>query len=489
MSRPTVAAQARTGIFSLLARQLITFPITFLAGIALARMLGPTDFGTYATVSFLVMGAGVLVDVGLGALLIQQPEEPTPTQLKSVFTAQLLVFGIVTAVLMVVAPWLAQGFRLPEGGEWLLRAMALNMLVGTLGTNSTLLLERRMGFPVFARLDVLTVLLDRGTALALAFAGFGAWSFVIASLVSMTTRVALLYLAAPWTLGLALDWAVLKRALGFGAFFQGINLTALARDNMNTLLGGPLFGPRSVGHLNWGMGLAQTCSQPLVHILGRVAFPAFSRLQDDPAERDRMLGESLYWLNLATFPMLLLLMATGDGIVTYVYGEAWRPGLWALYAFAFRLMAANVTSVMVTYLNASGRTKLSFQVTAAWTVVEWAIAAALVAWLGFNGIAAAYALGVLLPVFWLLAIVGREVPLAYGRLFALPLALGLSGAGVAWALQGLVHSLWSFLAVLAVSGALPLAGILALEGRRLRAFVQERLAGRRTPPVPEPVEP
>jgi O-antigen/teichoic acid export membrane protein len=476
VSAPDVSARTRQGVFSLLGRQLITFPITFLAGIVLARVLGPTDFGTYATVSFLVMGASVLLDVGLGAIVIQQPEEPTPEQLKSIFTAQLLVFGGATAIVTAIAPWLAGMFNLPADGAWLIRAMALNMLLGTFGTNSTLLLERHLKFGTFAKVDVATILLDRAVTLALAFTGFGAWSFVLGSLSSMATRVALLYKAAPWTLGLALDRAVLRRAMSFGAFMQATNLTSLARDNMNTLLGGPLFGPKQVGYLTWGMSLSQTCSQPLVHIVARVCFPAFARLQDHPEEREKLLTQSLYWLNMASYPVLFLLAAHGSHLVTYVFGEPWRPALIALYAFSFRMMGTNVTSVLVGYLNGTGRSSLGFRIAGVWTVAEWMLAVALATWIGFNGIAAAYAVGVLLPATWLLLIASREVKLDLPRIFGVPLALAVPGAAIAWVMQPLATSLVTFIATVVVSGVVAVGGVLLVERETARSFVAARFA-------------
>ena len=99
---------------------------------------------------------------------------------------------------------------------------------------------------------------------------------------------------------------------------------------MNTLLGGSLFGPHAVGYLNWGMSLSATCSQPLVQIIGRVCFPAFSRLHDQVEERSAMLVTSLRLVNSATFPILMLLPVLGPALVTCVFGEPWRPGLVAL---------------------------------------------------------------------------------------------------------------------------------------------------------------
>ncbi|HEY9723799.1 MAG TPA: oligosaccharide flippase family protein, partial [Oscillatoriaceae cyanobacterium] len=193
MSDATITARAQKGVLSLLGRQAITFPINLLVGVLLARLLSPADFGTYATVSLLVMGTGVLLDVGLGAIVVQQPEEPTQALLRSVFTVQMLIFGLAATAIALIARPAAVWFHLTADGPSLLRAMALSMVIAVFGSNSHLLLERRMQFTVFARLDVVNTLVERVGALVLAYLGFGTWSFVIGALAAVCLRVVLLF--------------------------------------------------------------------------------------------------------------------------------------------------------------------------------------------------------------------------------------------------------------------------------------------------------
>jgi PST family polysaccharide transporter len=232
------------------------------------------------------------------------------------------------------------------------------------------------------------------------------------------------------------------------------------------------------------MSLSSTASQPLVQILARVCFPAFARLQDHPEEREQLLVNSLYFLNLISFPILMLLAASGSPLVTWVFGEAWRPALVALYAFCFRMMATNVTSVLIGYLNATGRSGLGFRIAAVWTALEWAAALGLSMLVGWNGIAGAYAFGVIVPVVWLLAIASREVNLQLPRTFGLPLLIGALGGILARALMPYETTFWAFLAGLVASAAVPLGLVAFLERRRLEDLVRTRLGGLRTASVP-----
>jgi PST family polysaccharide transporter len=487
VSGQNVITQARSGALSLLARQIILFPVSFLTGILLARLLTPTDFGTYATVSFVVMAIGSLLEGGFGSVLIQQTEEPTPEQLRSVFTSYLVAFGSLTVLMIALAPWLAGLFHLDAvHGPWLLRVMSLHMIMGVFGSISTFLLERHMRFQVFTRLDVVNVLLDRGVTLALAFAGFGAWSFVIGSLVSSAVRFVLLVRAAPWPFGLAFDHVILKRFLSTGLYFQGVNMTNIARENLTPILGGGLFGPQQVGYLNWGQNLPQTASNSFMVIATRVCFPAFSRLHDDKEARERLFHQALRGLNFVTLPALALIVATGPQIVTYVYTEPWRPGLAALACFAVRMAFKNPICLMLEYLNARGRVKENFRVTTVWTIVEWAIALSLIPFFGFNGIAGAYALGPVVPLVWLAWLVRTELTLPIIRAFVLPVLTAAAGVTVAIALLPWVAHSWELIAVLAFGLAIAYA-IAAVIERELLMAAWRYYRTRKSPP--EPPEP
>jgi O-antigen/teichoic acid export membrane protein len=256
----------------------------------------------------------------------------------------------------------------------------------------------------------------------------------------------------------------------------------LARDNLNVLIGGSFFGPHAVGLLNWGQNLPQTCSHNLVQIVARVSFPAFARLHDDPPERARLLEASLRTLNLASYPPLLALIPLGPHVVTFLYGETWRPALFALNCFVVRFLCTSVTSTVVGYYNATDRAGRALRIVTAWTVLEAILAVALVRPLGFNGVALGYALGPILPALWFLWELRHEARLRYGRVFGVPLLAGGAAALAAWSVTYTIASLAAFIAQLLLAGGTALLVIvlceramihqlgLAIERRVRRAF-------------------
>ena len=64
------------------AGQLTTQVVSFLAAIALARLLSPTDFGLVGMVAVFVGFLGILTDTGVTAALIQRQARPGSTSVR-----------------------------------------------------------------------------------------------------------------------------------------------------------------------------------------------------------------------------------------------------------------------------------------------------------------------------------------------------------------------------------------------------------------------
>ena len=471
-----VTSQVGRGVATMVARYAIVTPLSFLASVALARLLTPAEFGAFATVSVLVMGLGGLFELGLMSVLIQQPEEPTPQQQRAVFTAYVLVFGALAAVLALAAPLVAPFFHLAGEGVAMLRWLSLNVVLGVIGCVPTMWLERRMRFGVVAVLDVVTLLADKGLAIGLALQGFGVWSFVWASLVAVTLRMGLLTLAAPWPFGLSFDRALIGGQLRRGAWFQGMNLATLARDNLNTFVGGPLYGPTTVGLLNWGLNVPNLVAGNALTIFQRVTFPAFARLHDAPAERARLLALTMRGACLVVVPLLALLVPMGGPIVSFVYGEAWRPALPAMAWFTLRMGTYAIYGPMLWYLNATSRVETAFRATIATMFVELALDLLLIPILGMVGIAAgagAASAGLAVAMWSYLA---REAGLRVGEIVlpgvAIAVPLVLAGAVVAPRLG----SLTAFVVALGALGLLWATLAALAERPRLMAWWARRTA-------------
>ena len=86
---------------------------TFLVGILLARILGPTEYGTVALITVFISIATVFVQGGFNTALIQR-KELEEQDYSSVLYFSLTVAALLYGVLFLCAPLIADFYEIPE---------------------------------------------------------------------------------------------------------------------------------------------------------------------------------------------------------------------------------------------------------------------------------------------------------------------------------------------------------------------------------------
>jgi len=464
----SLSRRASRGVLLLLIRYFLVQLVGLAANIALSRLLSPQSFGIYAITLVLLVLFSWISDFGLGAALLQRRAALTQSGLATVFTVQQLVLGVLVVATVVAAGPIAATYRLGPDGVWFIRAMAFGGFLSSLKTVPTIVMERRLLYGRLTTIEVVEVLVFQLTAVGLAFLGFGTWSFIVAVLVSKFIGFAISLWLAGWTPGIALDRRALVELLSFALPFQVIGLTNLGRDYMIPIMGGLLISTVEVGYLNWALALTAVPAQ-MAQVVGRVAFPSFSRMQTDVVQLGRAVDASVRALFVVAVPTELMLIALGPWLIEYVFSPKWEPALVPLYLLGLTWAGVSLTTPLVSVLNATGRVRASMVVGVAWTLGTIVIAAFLVARLGYIGFAVAMLVTRIAVSAILIVLLRPMVPLRLWEQTRLPFAVGAAVA-VAGALT--VHyargSLLHLGALAAAMGFCYLGLLWVLEGSRLR---------------------
>ena len=162
--------------------QFIGESVRVVVSVILARLLAPEDFGLLAMAS-VVTGFLVLFQyMGMRAVIIQRKELPSDL-VNSLFVLN-LAFGLVIALIMILGAWpLAMLYRTGEVAP-VIRVLGLAFIITSIGMVPGSLLARNMRFDLIARVRFIEVGVYGAVAIALAYAGWGVWALVAASLVS-----------------------------------------------------------------------------------------------------------------------------------------------------------------------------------------------------------------------------------------------------------------------------------------------------------------
>jgi O-antigen/teichoic acid export membrane protein len=374
----------------MLVRQIFATVISFGGSIVLARVLNPSDFGTYAIATFVVNIFMVLGDLGLGASFIQNSKSPDNKYFRISFTIQLALVTTVVILTWTLAPWII-GFysSVSQNSLWLIRVISLLLYLPVFRSASTIQLERALHFKPIAWSEGVGISLYQIIAVICALKGLGVWSFVFATVVSGVVSLIIVYRSAPWAVGLCFDWGEIRRVLRQGISFQSAALLDAISQWAIPAIAGILAGPTSVGYL--GLALANA-KRPLLlaESVMRVSFPHFSRLQANVDKLHEAINDYLVGLLWVMFAWVGFLWTVSVPLVTFIYSAKWLPAVPALVIFAIALpMDIIIWTVGLSY-RAMNRNWSAVKIFAVRTTLNLGLSAFLVKHIGFLGIPYAY---------------------------------------------------------------------------------------------------
>ncbi|MFH1532764.1 MAG: MOP flippase family protein [Pseudomonadota bacterium] len=362
--------QATSGVRWSSLTTVVTTVLQFVRVAVLACLVGPEAFGQMAMVLIVIGFAQLLSDMGLAAAVIQR-KTPTREHLASLYWLNVSAGVIVYSVTFVAAPWIAAGFGVPELTS-LVRVAALSFVIGAAGALFHTLLVKALRFDRIAGVSIPSEVVNGLVAIACALLGLGVWSLVWGSLAAAVIRTGLLVINAAQRGDLPrlhFRWRDTRGYLGFGLYEVGSSALNLFNSRVDQMVIGVLLGPVTLGYYNIALRLAMEPIQKLNPILTQVAFPIFSRVQDDTELLRRGFLKMARLLMFVNAPALITLAATASLIVPLIVGEEWRPAVRLIQVLAFYTLIRSLVNSGGSVIIAKGKANWAFYWNIALTVV------------------------------------------------------------------------------------------------------------------------
>lgn len=323
----------------------------FLAGVVLARLLGPEAFGVVA-IAWLMIGIGlVFADFGVNLAVIQK-HQIEDADLDAAFTLQVAIGIGLTVAGVLIAPALCGFFQVPDGTP-AVATLSLLFLVRAVGQTPTAVLQRRLDF----RLTQLVALISYFVGflvigLAAAFSGWGIWSLVVAQLSQALIAAICLLFASKRRYRLVNPFR--RRALmNFSKIVLISNLAFWLFFNVDNMVIGRVFGPVALGYYNRMMMLATTPMTFSTSLQG-VLLSMAARAQHDSTATASALTTAMVVVALPTFPILLTVALVADTVTLGLFGPGWMMGASLLPPLAIAMMLNSVKGLFGPWLVAVG---------------------------------------------------------------------------------------------------------------------------------------
>ncbi|MBY0400534.1 lipopolysaccharide biosynthesis protein, partial [Myxococcota bacterium] len=378
----------------------------------------------------------LLSTLGAGAVIVQRKT------ISDALLRSLATLGLATGLVLFLALGLSAGAAARFYGEPavadVMRAMALNFVLVSIGMVPEGLLQRELRFSRLVVLDLVALVIASVGGIGLAVGGYGVWALILPNLAASAVRSLLLLRVSPWPVRLGLDASEIRGVLGFSSSILGFNALQYMIRNTDRMIIGKALGTADLGLYDYAYRFYMYPLEVVTGILLSVLFPTFARMQESKTELGRAFLRANAAIALVTFPMMAGLAAVAGPFVRVVLGEQWEPVIPLVQILAPLGAMQSIAATPGQIFLATGNAALRL-----WWSIIYTSLILLSFWIGVNwgiiGIASAYSI-VMVPIcaaaFWL-ALRLVDLPLsAIGRALwkttaaALAMAAVVQGIGI-----------------------------------------------------------
>ncbi|MFM5923940.1 MAG: lipopolysaccharide biosynthesis protein [Novosphingobium sp.] len=306
--------------------------LVFASTVVLARLLLPTEFGL---VGFALLAIGYMDtvgDFGISSALIyehERIEEAADVAFVVSLIAGLFWFGLA----YFAAPYVADFFREPEVVP-IMRVMGIAFVINALGNTQDAILRRNLAFKKRLIPDFAMAGFKGLCSVAFALAGWGVWSLVWGQLIGAAAATIALWAVVPWRPGLNATWRAARNMLSYGGHIVSVNIVSAIVHDADYLIVGRMLGATALGYYTIAYRTPELLITTVIWVIGKVTFPVYAKLRNDPAALANAFLVTLRYLSLVTLPAGLGLAFLGGTFVTTFYGDKWMPAALTMQALA-----------------------------------------------------------------------------------------------------------------------------------------------------------
>jgi O-antigen/teichoic acid export membrane protein len=457
---PTVAGRASRALGWSFANTVVSRLGTLAIGIALARVLGPSEFGVFAIAMVSLLAILSFNELGVSLAIVRWPDEPrgiAPT----VNTIAVATSALLAIAMVVAAPWVSTALGDVRATP-VLQVLAVSILINGLVATPAAMLQREFMSKQRMIADQLNSWLGAGVSLALALAGWGAMSLAAGRIVGSVAAAIVFFRWSPVPYRFGWDPAVARHLFSFGLPLAVSSIVVFGSGYADQVVVGTTLGATALGYYALAFNLASWPVSIFSQPLRQVAPAAFARLQHDPERMRRNFASAAVVLSVVALPACLAIAGAAKPVVGFVYGNPWLPAAAALAWLAAQAGLRIWFELTYDYLVVLGRSRGLLMIQVGWFAAGVPAMLLGARWAGIGGVAAAQflvALTVVLGLYgWQLRRSGmRLLPLL--RSLWLPILAGIASGAIAYGIAQLglgrfVASLLAGLASCAVIGLL-----------------------------------
>ena len=366
----------------------MSFGISIVNTIILARLLTPADFGIIGMVAVFINFLSMFKNAGLSTATVQK-KKISNEQISTLFWINVLISIGLGMIIFLSSPLVAMFYKKPElTGVTAVLSVVFIMRGITIQHNA--LLQRHLKFTALAIKEIIALLCSMIVAIVMAYFGFRYWALVGGSIARTIVLIILAFFFCPWIPGKMQKGTGVREMLKFGGHLTGSNLVGFFSRNLDKILIGKFIGAEPLGLYSKSF---QFLMRPMSQIRGpltNISLPVLSSLINEPLRYQSYFRQLLDISISLTLPISVYAFLEGEFLIRILLGNQWMGAV-----PVFKILS--VAAVFIAMSGFPGTVMLSFGfskrymyltlISAIITSVSFIIGV----YFGINGVATAYA--------------------------------------------------------------------------------------------------
>lgn len=299
------------------------------AQVALARVLGPGNYGVYGIGIAVLTFAAFLSGSAFSWNLMLQ-EKIDRNDIRFAFTWQAIAGAATALAMLLLAPALASFFADPRV-EPMVRWLSLACLLTALGAPAVVLLQRDLNFRSLGLLQLASYALGYlAVGLPLALNGWGAQALAMACVVQAGVTMVGAYALRPHPLRPLLSHGAGSQALSTGRTVFVTNIVNWLLGNLDRIIIGRLLNAHAVGLFTLAYNFAQIPNTLLVSAIQPTFLASGARMANEPQRLAQAWLLVLACVLVLVTPAAVSMALVAQDLVRLLYGPAWDEAAWVL---------------------------------------------------------------------------------------------------------------------------------------------------------------
>lgn len=317
MTKPTFLNALKWSTASELASKAVQ-PIIF---IILAQILNPEEFGVMSVALIVISFTQVFWEAGMSKALIQLQGDIDEAA-NAAFWINLLMGILFSLILFFSSDIIATHLFHDDRVSNVLKVMTLQIVIGSLGSIQTAILQKKMKFNRLFWVRISTVAIPGGLSIPLAIYGMSYWAIVIGSLVGQALQVIFLWCSSTWRPTISFSVPVAKELIRFGFWVSLTGLLVWFYLWADSFVIGAFLGTRELGLFRTANTFVLLLFDVMFAPLLPVLYSSFSRLSNH-SKIYHAASTIIRIIAIIAIPLAFLLFSLSDQISNLFFGEKW----------------------------------------------------------------------------------------------------------------------------------------------------------------------